>query len=102
MSTGSIEKVQDCLTPEQKERVKSKLEGKSDDDIKLGLISWANSMVDYQIDQKEVIANDEVRLHLLVQPYPGHSNVGHDVQVMRRIGKEWKYAGKYGVDIKEK
>jgi hypothetical protein len=42
------------------------------------------------------------RSGLRVQPYPGHPNVGNDVQVTQRIGDEWKYAGKYGVDVKEK
>ena len=27
--------------------------------------------------------------------------VGNDLQVMQKIGDEWKYAGKWGVDIKE-
>jgi RNA polymerase sigma factor (sigma-70 family) len=102
MSTGDFEKVQECFTPEQKTRAKTKLEGKSSEDVRKGLISWARNMVDYQIEEKEEISSDEVRLHLVVPPYPGHPNVGHDVQVMQKIGKEWKYAGKYGVDISDK
>jgi hypothetical protein len=66
------------------------------------LTEEANHRVDYQLTEKEEISENEVRLHLLVQPYPGHPNVGNDVQVMQKIDGKWKYAGKYGVDIKEK
>jgi hypothetical protein len=67
MSTGNLEKVMTCYTPEQAERVKKKLEGKSGDEIRHGLIDWANSMVDYQLTQTEVKSDDEVRLLLVVQ-----------------------------------
>jgi hypothetical protein len=55
----------------------------------------------YEITQQEKMSDNEVRLHLLVQPYPGHPNTGNDIQVMRKVGNDWKYAGKWGVDIKE-
>ena len=57
--------------------------------------------VGYQISEKQVISDDEVRLLVLVQPHPGHPNVGNDLQVMQKVGDAWKYAGKWGVDIKE-
>jgi hypothetical protein len=96
-----LEKVQAGSTPEQMERFKKKLEGKSDDEIKQLLVKQADSMIGYQLTKKEAVSDDEVRLLLRVQPYPGHPNVGNDLQVMQRIGNEWKYAGKWGVDIKE-
>jgi hypothetical protein len=101
MSTGNLERSLDACTPEQAKRLRSKLQGKSDDEIRQSLIEEANHRVAYQLAQKEVISDGEVRLHLLVQPYPGHPRVGNDVQDMRKIGNDWKYAGKYGVDIKE-
>jgi RNA polymerase sigma factor (sigma-70 family) len=101
LSTGNLEKALAFCSPEQTERIRKKLKGKSDDEIRRGLVAWANSMVGYQLTKKEIISDDEVRLLLLVQPYPGHPNVGNDLQVMQKIGNEWKYAGKYGVDIKE-
>jgi RNA polymerase sigma factor (sigma-70 family) len=100
-STGDLEKVQAGSTPEQMERFKKRFEGKSDDEIKRLLLKQADSLVGCQITQKETVSDDEVRLLLRVQPYPGHPNVGNDLQVMQRIGNEWKYAGKWGVDIKE-
>ena len=100
-STGDLDKVQAGSTPEQMERFKKKMEGKSDDEIKRLLVKQADSMVGYELTKTETVSDDEVRLLLRVQPYPGHPNVGNDLQVMRRIGNEWKYAGKWGVDIKE-
>ncbi len=102
MSTGSQEKVLAACTQEQAERLKAKLQGKSEAEIKRGFVDWANSMVGFQLTKKEVVSDEDVYLHLLVQPYPGHPRVGNDVQAMHRIGKEWKFAGKYGVDIKER
>ena len=83
------------------ERLKTKLAGKSDDEIKRLLVAGANSMVGYHLAQQEVMSDDEVRLHLIVPASPDHPHVGNDVQVMQKFGTEWKYAGKYGVDIKE-
>jgi hypothetical protein len=101
MSTGNLERSLAACTPEQAKRLRSKLQGKSDDEIRQILVEEANHRVDYQVAQKEVKSDTEVHLLLLVQPYPGHPRVGNDMQVMQKIGKEWKYAGKYGVDIKE-
>ena len=102
MSTGDVEKTKAACTPEQADRLRTKLEGKSDSEIHHMLIDGANSMAAYRLTQEEPVADDEVHLHLLVQPYPGHPHVGHDVQAMQKTGSDWKYAGKYGVDIKEK
>jgi hypothetical protein len=99
--TGSPEKVLASCTPEQAQRFSQKLNGRSQADLQHELTAWARSMVDYQLTQKEVVSDDEVRLLLLVQPRPGHPNVGHDLQVMQKVGNDWKYAGKYGVDIRE-
>jgi len=101
-STGNLEKLLAACTPEQAERLRKKTADKSEDELKRLMMEEAKNRADYEITQKEIISDDEVRLHLLVQPYPGHPNVGNDVQVMQKIGKDWKYAGKYGVDIKDK
>ncbi len=101
MGTGSLEKLQTAMTPEQTDRFKPKLKGKSDTEVKRILIESAKNMGKYKLTGKEVVSDDVVRLHIRTQPYPGHPNVGNDVQVMRKIGSDWKYDGKYGVDIKE-
>jgi hypothetical protein len=51
-----------------------------------------------QLTQIEAISDAEVHLHLHIGPDAGHPNGGDAVQVMQRIGNEWKYAGKYAVD----
>jgi RNA polymerase sigma factor (sigma-70 family) len=102
MSTGDLEKVRAACTPERAEQLMTKLNGKSGVEIRSALIEEANHMNAYQLKQAQAISGDEVHLHLLVQPYPGHPRAGNDVQAMKKIGNEWKYAGKYGVDVKEK
>jgi hypothetical protein len=101
-STGTLDKLLAACTPEQAERMKAKTTGKSEEEIKRLMVEEAKNRANYSITQKEIMSGDEVRLHLQVQPYPGHPNIGNDVQVMQKIAGEWKYAGKYGVDIKEK
>ncbi len=100
-STGNLEKVLAACTPAQAERLRTKSEGKSEGEIGRLLVEEAKNRAGCQITQKEIITDDEVRLLLLVQPYPGHPKAGNDLQVMQRIGNDWKYAGKWGVDIKE-
>ena len=100
-SMGDFEKVLTSCTKEQAERFSKKMDGKTKGQIQDELRAWARTMVEYQLTQREVVSDGEVRLLLLVQPFPGHPNVGHDLQVMQRIGNGWKYAGKWGVDIKE-
>ena len=101
-STGDLDKLLSACTPVQAERFRTKTIGKSKDELRRLMVQEAGNRANYEITRKEVISDDEVRLYLRVQPYPGHPNVGNDVQVMQRIGDEWKYAGKYGVDVKEK
>ena len=101
-STGDLDKLLSACTPEQGERFKKKIGDMPKDEIRQRMIQEASYRANYEITDKEVISPKEVRLHLRVQPYPGHPHVGNDVQVMQKIGKDWKYAGKYGVDIKER
>jgi len=101
-STGDLDKLLSACTPAQAERFRTKTIGKSKDELRRLMVQEAGNRANYEITRKEIIFDDEVRLYLRVQPYPGHPNVGNDVQVMQKIGDEWKYAGKYGVDVKEK
>jgi RNA polymerase sigma factor (sigma-70 family) len=101
MSQGNLEKFLAACTPERADGFRTMCKGKSDNEIQHLLIGEANHAADYQLAQEEVINDNEVRLHLLVQPYPGHPRVGNDVQVMQKLGEAWRYAGKYGVTFKE-
>jgi hypothetical protein len=100
-STGDLEKLLAACTSEQAERFKKKIIGTSPDEIKQRMVQEAKNRSNYEVTEKEIISDTEVHLHLRVQPYPGHPNDGNDIQVMQKIGADWRYAGKYGVDIKE-
>ena len=101
LGTGRLEKVLALCTPEQAARFKTKTAGHPDDEISRDFIAWAHNMATYKLGKKDIISDDEVRLLIIVQPYPGHPNVGNDLQVMQKMGDDWKYAGKWGVDIKD-
>jgi RNA polymerase sigma factor (sigma-70 family) len=99
--TGDLDRLLAACTPEQADRFKKKISGMAKDEMKKRMLQEAKNRSNYEITDKDVVSETEVRLHLRVQPYPGHPNVGNDIQVMQKIGNEWRYAGKYGVDIKE-
>lgn len=100
LSQGEMSKATAGMTPDQGDRFRAKFAGKSDTEVKALLTKWAAGAVGYTFLQKEVIADDEIRLHVQVPATPDHPHVGHDVQVMEKIDGQWKYAGKWGVDIK--
>jgi RNA polymerase sigma factor (sigma-70 family) len=100
-STGDLARLLASCTPEQGARFQKKITGTPANEMKRKMLEEAKNRSNYEITGKETVSDDEVRLHLRVQPYPGHPHVGNDIQVMQRIGSKWKYAGKYGVDIKE-
>ncbi|MGH7969112.1 MAG: hypothetical protein ACREIC_10345, partial [Limisphaerales bacterium] len=100
-STGDLPKLLAACTPEQGERFKKKSAGIPEQELRQRLMQEAKNRANYVVTDEEVMSDTEVRLHLRVQPYPGHPKVGNDVQVMQKIGDEWRYAGKYGVDIKD-
>jgi RNA polymerase sigma factor (sigma-70 family) len=99
-STGNPDKLLAACTPEQGERFKKKLAEVPAGEMKKKMAQEARNRANYEIAEKQIISETEVRLLLRVQPYPGHPKVGNDLQVMQKIGSDWKYAGKYGVDIK--
>ena len=77
----------------QVERFRNKMAGKSADEIKRESIAWANALVGYKIAQKEVVAADEVHLHIHATPSAEALHSGKVIVIMKRIGTEWKQAG---------
>ena len=67
--------------------------GKSDDEIKQGLMAWANGMSGYKITQKEVISPDETHLHIHATPSAEALHSGKAVLKIVKVGNEWKFAG---------
>jgi len=92
-SKGDMESIPAGFTLQELEGFKSKMAGKSEDEIRRGLIAWANAMTGYKITQKEVIADDEVHVHIHATPSAEALHSGHVILVMKKIGAEWKYAG---------
>ncbi|HEX4646804.1 MAG TPA: sigma-70 family RNA polymerase sigma factor [Verrucomicrobiae bacterium] len=95
-STGDWKKVQDAVGPEAMEQFKSKMEGKSDEEIRNLSISWANAMAGYKITQKEVLSADEVHLHIHASPSVDGLHSGHTIVIMKKTGNEWKFTGNAG------
>jgi len=92
-SKGDLDKLSSGVTAEEMDRFKSRMAGKSEDEIRNGLIAWARAMADYKISQKEMVSGDEVHLHIHATPSAEALHSGKVVMVMRRIGNDWKRAG---------
>jgi RNA polymerase sigma factor (sigma-70 family) len=92
-SKGDLEKLSGGVTPEEMRRFKDRMEGKSDDEVRHGLIGWANGMVGYKVTEKEAISGDEVHLHIHATPSAEALHSGKVVLVMKKVGNEWKEAG---------
>jgi RNA polymerase sigma factor (sigma-70 family) len=81
------------VTPEEMQRFRDSMAGKSDDEIRAGLKSWAGGMADYKITQTDVIDDDEVYVHIHATPSAEALHSGKAVIIMKKIGNEWKRAG---------
>jgi RNA polymerase sigma factor (sigma-70 family) len=92
-STGDLEKLSSVLTSEEMARFRGKMAGRSDDELRRGIVDWANAMIGYKVTQKEVISDDEVHLHIHATPSVDALHSGKVVIVMRKIGTEWKEDG---------
>ncbi len=92
-SQGDFKKFMFACTAEQQERFKTKMAGKSQDQISGEAMAWANALVGYKITQSEVISTDEVHLHISAAPSSDGLHGGKVVVVMKKIGNEWKQAG---------
>jgi RNA polymerase sigma factor (sigma-70 family) len=92
-SIGDFKKFLAACTPEQVERFRNKMAGKSDDEIRREAIAWAKALIGYRITQKEVISADEVHLHIHATPSAEALHSGKVIVIMKKIGAEWKQAG---------
>jgi RNA polymerase sigma factor (sigma-70 family) len=81
------------LTTEQMRRMEGMMAGKSDDEIKHGLMAWANGMSGYKITQKELISADEAHLHIHATPSAEALHSGKAVLKIVKVGNDWKFAG---------
>jgi RNA polymerase sigma factor (sigma-70 family) len=92
-SQGDFDKLKAACTPEQRERFERKMAGKSADEIRHEAIAWANALIGYKITQKDVVAEDEIHLHIHATPSTEGLHAGKVVVIMKKVGNEWKQAG---------
>jgi RNA polymerase sigma factor (sigma-70 family) len=92
-SIGDFQKFLAGCTGAQAERMKAKMAGKSDEQIKREAIAWANSLTGYRITQKDVISDDTIHLHIQAKPSPDGLRTGNVAVIMKKVGNEWKQAG---------
>ena len=90
---GRLEPLAAAVTPEEMERFKDLMREKTDDQIKQGLVAWANAMADYRVTEKEVISPDEVHVHVHATPSSDALVSGKVIIRMVRVGNDWKQAG---------
>ena len=92
-SIGDFKKFLAGCTPEQVERFRNKMAGKSDDEVRRETVAWANALVGYKITQKEGISDDEVHLHIHATPSAEGLHNGKVIVIMKKVGNEWKQDG---------
>lgn len=92
-STGDFKKFIESCTPDQVAQFNRRMPGKSDDEMRRGAIAWAKAVAGYKITQKEVVAEDEVHLHISAPPSQEGLRNGRVILIMRKIGSDWKQAG---------
>jgi RNA polymerase sigma factor (sigma-70 family) len=92
-SIGDFQKFLAGCTGEQAERMKARMAGKSEDQIKREAIAWANSLAGYKITKKDVISDDTIHLLIQAKPSPDGLRTGKVAVIMKKVGNEWKQAG---------
>jgi len=93
-SVGDFKQFETASTPDQQERFRHNMAGKSDDQMKREAAAWANSLAGYKITQKETISEDEVHLHIRSPRSPDGLRGGNEIVIMKKVGNEWKQAGR--------
>jgi hypothetical protein len=91
--SGDLEKISTAVTAKAMEQMRAKMAGRPPDEIKRSLEAWAKAMEDYNITGKDVIAADEVDVHIHATPSVDALHSGKAIVKMKRIGNEWKYDG---------
>lgn len=94
MSIGDQKKFEAGCTPEEAERFRNRMAGKSEEDFKSEAMGTAKQFSKYKINRKEVVSDTEVHLHVEALAGDGSQNGdGKPIMRMQKIGKHWKYGG---------
>lgn len=92
-STGDFNRFLDSCTDDMAARLRNKMAGKTDAEVREAAMTWANSLAGYKVHRKEVVSADEVHLHITAKPSPDGLRNGSVVVIMRKIDGTWKQAG---------
>lgn len=92
-SQGDFDGYLKGCTAAQAERMRNKMAGKSEAEVSAGAKAWARAMSGYRIDQKEIVSDIEVQLHISAPPAEEGLRNGRVVVIFRKEGDLWKQAG---------
>lgn len=92
-SQGDFDGYLKGCTAAQAERMRNKMAGKSEAEVSAGAKAWARAMSGYRIDQKEIVSDTEVQLHISAPPAEEGLRNGRVVVTFRKEGDLWKQAG---------
>ena len=94
LSLGDQKKFEAGCTPEEAERFRNRMAGKSEEEVKSGAMATASQFSKYKINKKEVLSETEVHLHVEALAGDGtQKGDGKPIMIMKKIGNHWKYAG---------
>jgi RNA polymerase sigma factor (sigma-70 family) len=80
------------VTAEQMDWWRNRLRGNSEDDLKRGLVAFANAMNGYKITRNVVVSDDEVHMGIQAQPPAGRESREEFIS-FKKFGNDWKCAG---------
>ncbi|MBN9688743.1 MAG: sigma-70 family RNA polymerase sigma factor [Verrucomicrobia bacterium] len=92
-SQGDFDGYLKGCTAAQAERMRNKMAGKSEAEVSATAKVWAQAMSGYHIDQKEIVSDTEVQLHISAPPAEEGLRNGRVVVIFRKEGDLWKQAG---------
>ena len=94
LSVGDQKRFEAGCTPEEAERFRNRMAGKSEDEFKGEAIRTAKQFAKYKINKREVLSDTEVHLHVqALGAADGNEGDGKPIMKMKKIGNQWKYAG---------
>jgi RNA polymerase sigma factor (sigma-70 family) len=92
-SQGDFNGYLEGCTSEQAERMRNKMAGKSEAEVRAAAKAWARAMSGYQIDRKDIVSETEVNLHISAPPAEEGLRNGRVVVTLKKVGDHWKNAG---------
>ena len=92
-SQGDFNGYLEGCTPQQAERMRNKMAGKSKAEVSAAAKAWARAISGYQIDRKDIVSETEVNLHISAPPAEEGLRNGRVVVTLKKVGDHWRNAG---------